>query len=103
VTSTISGKNRLEERAAAILAYTDEDRDAMDDSNPITFAESGPNRFHLMSLFFSDKNGSEDGVQIQEDCDLGEITVKYFNEGEADIELTEGPVYDWALAMYRAW
>lgn len=93
----------LSERAAQILAYTDEDRDAMDDSNPITFAESGPNRFHLMSLFFSDRDGSSDGVQIQEDADLNEITIKYFKDGEPDIELTEGPVYDWALAMYKAW
>lgn len=94
---------RLAERASAILAYTDEDRDAMDDSNPITFAESGPNRFHLMSLFFSDRDGTSDGVQIQEDADLNEITITYFQDGEPDIVLTEGPVYDWALAMYRAW
>ena len=93
------GQLMLAERAAAILAYTDEDRDAMDESNPITFAESGPNRFHLMSLFFSEI----DGVQIQEDCDLNEITIKYFKDDEADVELTEGPVYDWALNMYNAW
>ena len=89
----------LSDRAAAILAYTDEDRDAMDDSNPITFAESGPNRFHLMSLFFSEI----DGVQIQEDCDLNEITVKYFKDNEPDIELTEGTVYDWAIEQYNGW
>jgi hypothetical protein len=89
----------LSERAAQILAYTDEDRDAMDDSNPITHAESGPNRFHLMSLFFSDS----DGVQIQEDADLNEITVRYFKDNEADIELTEGPVYDWAIEQYNGW
>ena len=88
----------LAERAAAILAYTDEDRDAMDESNPITYAESAPNRFHLMSLFFSEI----DGVQIQEDCDLNEITIKYFKDDEA-VELTEGPVYDWALNMYNGW
>lgn len=93
----------LAERAAQILATTDEDRDAMDESNPIIFAESGPNRFHLMSLFFSDRDGSSDGVQIQEDTDLNEITVTYFQDGKEDIVLTEGPVYDWAIGMYNSW
>ena len=87
----------LSERAAQILAYTDEDRDAMDDTNPITHAETGPNRFHTMSLFFTDN----DGVQIQEDADLNEITVKYFKDGEPDVEVTEGPVYDWAIKHYE--
>jgi hypothetical protein len=91
--------NPRAEREAAILAYTDEDRDAMDDTNPVTHAESGPNRFHLMSLFFSDT----DGVQIQEDCDLNEITVTYFNDGLVSEEITAGPMYDWAIEQYNGW
>lgn len=93
----------LKEREAQILAITEDQRDEYLDGesehNPILFAETGPNRFHLMSLFFSDN----DGVQIQEDADLGEITIKYFKDDEADVELTDGPVYDWALQMYKAW
>lgn len=88
---------KLEERAKQILATTDDDRDAMDESNPVIYAEAGPNRFYLMSLFFSDS----DGVQIQEDQDLSQITVRYFQDDEADVELTEGPVYDWAVNFYR--
>ena len=91
--------NPRAEREAAILAYTDEDRDAMDDTNPVTHAETGPNRFHLMSLFFSDT----DGVQIQEDCDLNEITVTYFNDALVSEEITAGPMYDWAIEQYNGW
>lgn len=88
---------KLEERAAQILATTDDDRDAMDEKNPVIYAEAGPNRFYLMSLFFSDS----DGVQIQEDQDLSEITVMYFQDGEGSIQLFDGPVYDWAVNFYK--
>jgi hypothetical protein len=98
-TSTIS--EVLAKRNAQVLAVTDEDRDEMDENNPIVFAESGPNRFSLMSMFFEDKvGGDNDGVQIQEDLDCGEITVKYFTE-EGEVELTEGAVYEWAINHYR--
>ena len=93
----------LELRARQILATTDEMRDEADENNPIIFAESGPNRFSVMSLFFEDKvGGVNDGVTIQEDLELNEITIKYFTEAYADtIELTSGPVYEWALNYYK--
>lgn len=94
--------NNLEERTAQIIALTEEERGKLDDnddladSNPILHAEQGPNRFALMSLFFTDS----DGVQIQEDLDLNEITVKYFTDDE-DIPVTEGALYEWAINYYR--
>jgi hypothetical protein len=91
----------LAKRNAQVLAVTDEDRDKMNEENPVIFAESAPNRFSLMSMFFEDKvGGDNDGVQIQEDLDCGEITVKYFTE-EGEVELTEGAVYDWAINHYK--
>ena len=78
------------------MALTDDDRDAADESNPIIYAEGGPNRFALMSLFFTDN----DGVRIEEDLSLGDITVEYFTDTES-VQLTEGAVYDWAINYYR--
>lgn len=86
----------LEIRTEQLLALTDEVRNSMDDSNPIMHAELGPNRFSIMSLFFSD----HDGVKIQNDLDLNEISVEYFTDTETT-ELTEGPIYDWALDFYN--
>lgn len=91
----------LAKRNAQVLAVTEEDREEMNEENPVIFAESGPNRFSVMSMFFEDKvGGDNDGVTIQEDLDCGEITVKYFTE-EGEVELTEGAVYDWAVNHYR--
>ena len=89
----------LKDRELQVLATTEEDREEMDGTNPIVNAESGPNRFSLMSMFFDDTDEG-DGVQIQEDLDLGELTVTYFNNSES-IELTEGAVYDWAVNHYK--
>lgn len=86
----------LKEREAQVLATTNDDRDAMDESNPVIYAEGGPNRFALMSLFFTDT----DGVRIEEDLDLNTVTVIYFTDTES-VELTEGAVYDWAINYYR--
>lgn len=86
----------LATRTAQILAITETDRDEYSEENPIFHAEQSPNRFALMSLFFSDN----DGVQIQEDLDLEEITVKYFTD-ETEIELTAGTLFDWAVNYYR--
>jgi hypothetical protein len=83
-------------REEQLLALTQEERDIGDDSNPILFAESGPNRFHIMTLFFPEG----DGVRIQTDLDLDEVTVEYFNDSQT-IELTEGPIYDWAIEIYE--
>lgn len=91
----------LQLRTEQLLSLTDADRDSGDESNPILFAESGPNRFSIMSLFFSDSGGKEDGVRIQEDLDLNEITVEYFTDTET-IELKEGPIYEWALEFYKS-
>lgn len=85
----------LEIRSAQVLA-TEEEREDGDEGNPVLFAESGPNRFATMSLFFTDN----DGVRIDEDLDLNEVTVHYFTDSE-EIELTEGAVYDWAIKFYN--
>ena len=97
----------LQTRNEQVIALTDEVReelegaDDMGVSNPILFAEQGPNRFRVMSLFFEDApGGHNDGVKIQEDLDLGEITITYFTD-EDETELTEGAVYDWALNFYK--
>lgn len=90
--------NKLEERAAQLHALTQDQRDEMDDSNPIIYAESGPNRFQSITLFFPE----EDGVRVEEDLDLHEITVHYFTTDGKDIKLEEGhPIHDWALDFYR--
>ena len=86
----------IKEREEQLLALTQEERDTGDDNNPILFAESGPNRFHIMTLFFPEG----DGVRIQTDLDLDEVTVEYFNDSQT-IELTEGPIYDWAIEIYE--
>jgi len=97
----------LETRNEQVIALTDEVRAELEEaedmgaSNPIIFAEQAPNRFRTMSLFFEDvAGGDNDGVNITEDVDLGEITVKYFTDKD-EIELTEGAVYDWAIDFYR--
>ncbi len=84
----------LKLREAQLLAITD--RDELDESNPIGFAEAGPNRFRLLTLFFP----NDDGVRVQEDLDLNEISVQYFNDRES-VELKEGALYEWALDYYR--
>jgi hypothetical protein len=86
----------IKEREEQLLALTEVERDTGDESNPILFAEGGPNRFHTMTLFFPEG----DGVKIQTDLDLDKITVQYFNDSET-IELTEGPIYDWAIDLYE--
>lgn len=91
----------LETRAAQIVATSEEEREDGDEGNPILFAESGPNRYALMSLFFEDRaGGNNDGVRIEEDLDLGEVKIYYFTDTEEQ-ELLEGEVYDWALNFYQ--
>ena len=79
-----------------LALVNDEMRDAGDESNPIIFAESGPNRFNLMSLFFNDS----EGVRIQEDLELNEISVQLFND-YTDIELKECALFEWAITYYK--
>jgi hypothetical protein len=86
----------LATREAQILAITEEEREEYSEDHPIMYAEQGPNRFALMSLFFPE----EDGVRIEEDLSGGEIIVTYFNE-EGERIITEGAVYEWAVNYYR--
>jgi len=86
----------IKERTAQLLALTDEVRDTENSDSPILYAEQGPNRFALMSLFFNDS----DGVQIQEDLELNEITVRFFNDSKEQ-ELTNGALYEWAINYYK--
>lgn len=88
----------LATREAQVLAITEDVRenDNGNAENPILYAEAGPNRFASMSLFFPE----EDGVRIDEDLDLEELTVTYFTD-EGETILTAGAVYDWAVTYYR--
>ena len=89
--------NRLKEREAQVLAVTEEERENLNDDNPIIHAETGPCRYQSITYWFPD----EDGVVVEENLDTeGEITVKYMN-GNETIELTEGPLYDWAIDLYE--
>ena len=83
-------------RNQQVEATTEEEREGGGDDNPIIYAESGPNRFNVMSLFFTDS----DGVKIEEDTETREILIQYFNDSETT-QLTEGAVYDWALNFYK--
>ena len=89
----------LEQRRNQLLTLTAEDRETIeDDSHPILHAEAGPNRFYIMTLFFSDV----DGIRMEEDLDLSELTIEYFTDTET-VKLEEGdPLYEWAAAFYRA-
>lgn len=86
----------LEQRERELLALTESDREEESESNPILFAESGPNRFNVMSLFFP----GDDGIRIEEDLDLSLIKVIYFND-EGQTELTAGPIRKWAIEYYE--
>lgn len=83
-------------RNQQVEATTEEEREGDGEDNPIVYAESGPNRFNVMSLFFTDS----DGVKIEEDLEMNEILIQYFNDTDT-IQLTEGAVYDWALNFYK--
>lgn len=86
----------LATREAQILAITAEEREEYSEENPIFHAEQGPNRFAIMSLFFTDI----DGVRIEEDLETQEIGVFYW-DADGERELMQGPVYEWALNHYR--
>ena len=89
--------NRLKEREAQVLAVTEEERENLNDDNPIIHAETGPCRYQSITYWFPDG----DGVVVEENLDReGEITVKYM-DGDDTIKLTEGPVYDWAIDLYE--
>lgn len=87
----------IKQREAEISAVTDEQRDEVDESNPIIHAETGPNRFYTMSMFFPE----EDGVRIQEHLGLNEIEVFYFDTDGKETQLEEGILFDWAINYYK--
>lgn len=85
-------------REEQILAVTEEERDEVDANNPIIFAETAPNRFAMMSLFFEE----EDGVRIVEDIDLHSIEVFYFDTEGKETQLEETSVlYQWASDYFQ--
>jgi hypothetical protein len=91
----------LTTREAQALALTDQVREELeevgDDEHPFIYAEQGPNRYQSVTWFFPD----DDGVRVQEDLDLGEVTVFYFDVDGKEQELTSGPVFDWAVNQYE--
>lgn len=88
--------SNLKLREQQVIALTEEEREIGDDSNPILYAESGPCRYQSVTYWFP----GEDGVVIEQNMDDEEdITVKYMN-GDETIELTEGPLYEWAINQY---
>lgn len=88
----------IRKREEQILAVRRIDED--DENNPIIHAEQGPNRYHSITWFFPDPEG--DGCRVTYDCDLGTKEVVYFDAAGTEIELTEGVMYEWALALYDA-
>jgi hypothetical protein len=86
----------LKQREAELLATTEADREEGNEANPFVYAEGAPNRFRIMSFFFP----NEDGVKIEEDLDLNEVSVEYFNDTER-VTLTEGALYEWAIDRYE--
>lgn len=90
--------NLLKQREAEVLAITEEERENGEESNPILYAEAGPCRYRSTTYWFPDG----DGVIVEENMDDEEdITVKYMH-GEDTVELTDGPLYDWAVGLYES-
>ena len=87
----------LELRTEQVRSVTEDARDAGDESNPIIHAETGPNRFYVMSMFFPE----EDGVRIEEHIGLEEIEVVYFDKDGKETQLEEGDLYEWAVNYYK--
>jgi len=89
-------------REEQLLALTDELREELeesgeDDSHPFLFAESAPNRFRTMTFFFPE----EDGVRVEEDCDLNTVTAFYFDSEGKEEELAAGcALHQWAVALF---
>jgi uncharacterized membrane-anchored protein len=89
--------SNLKLREQQVAALTEEEREKGDDSNPILYAESGPCRYQSVTYWFPE----EDGVIIEQNMDdEDDITVKYMN-GDETIELTEGPLFEWAIDQYE--
>jgi len=88
----------LTTRTEQVKALTEADREEYSDTNPIIFAEQGPNRYSFITLFFPE----DDGVRITEDLDLGDIEVIYFDTTGKEQEIKEGALYEWAFDYYQS-
>ena len=85
-------------REEQILAVTEKEREEIDETNPIIFAETAPNRYATMTLFFEE----EDGVRIVEDTDLKTIEVFYFDTEGNETQVNETSVlYQWASQYFE--
>ena len=88
----------LQLREEQILAVTEREREDLDTDNPIIYAETAPNRFASMTLFFEE----EDGVRIVEDIDLKIIEVFYFDtEGNETALSVASTLYQWASEYFQ--
>ena len=88
----------LQLREEQVLAVTEREREDVDTDNPIIYAETAPNRFASMTLFFEE----EDGVRIVEDIDLKIIEVFYFDTEGNETALEEtSTLYQWASEYFQ--
>ena len=87
----------LKELEQALDEVTQEMREADGEpTNPILVAESAPNRFSTMSLFFDDIRG----VRIERDNDLDSLAVYLFDDS-GEIELDEESLLaDWSREFF---
>ena len=88
----------LQLREEQVLAVTEREREDVDTGNPIIYAETAPNRFASMTLFFEE----EDGVRIVENIDLKIIEVYYFDTEGKETQLEEtSTLYQWASEYFE--
>lgn len=92
----MSGSN-LAEREAQVLAVTAQDREELNDENPIIHAEMGPCRYQTITLWFPE----EDGVRIEHDLDLNEYQAFYIKDDGTEEKLEEdSTMYEWIRDFY---
>jgi hypothetical protein len=92
--------NQLKQREKELLSITEEQRDEMDEDNPILFAETAPCRFKSISLWFTDDDGVEIIESIDADGQSEEISVVYFYGKEREAVRPDSPIYEWAVNYY---
>lgn len=89
--------SKLKLREEQVLQVTREDRESGTDDNPIVYAESGPCRYQSVTYWFPDGDGVIVEVNMDDEDDF---SVKYM-DGDESIELTDGPLYEWAVEQYE--
>lgn len=89
--------SKLKLREEQVLQVKEEERENGDDSNPIIYAESGPCRYQSVTYWFPDGDGVIVEVNMDDEDDF---TVRYM-DGEESIDLTDGPLYEWAVEQYE--